>query len=58
MAVVDFYWIFDATFCGDNPIPVQTRCRETEVMKRFGNDRKIVHVHNSGMPATSERDGF
>ncbi len=58
MAVVEFYWIFDATFSGENPVPMQTRGRETQVMKKFGKDWKIVHVHYSGMPATGEREGF
>jgi len=56
MAVVEFYWIFDATFGGENPMSVQTRGRETQVMKKFGNDWKIVHIHYSGMPATGERE--
>lgn len=58
MAVVEFYWIFDATFSGENPTPMQSRGRETQVMKKFGNNWKIVHVHYSGMPKTGEREGF
>ncbi|WP_321373220.1 nuclear transport factor 2 family protein [uncultured Draconibacterium sp.] len=58
MAIVEFYWIFDATFVGEDPAPVQTRGRETQVMKKFGNDWRIVHVHYSGMPKTGDREGF
>lgn len=58
MAVVEFYWVFDAVYSGENPTPVQTRGRETQVMKKFGDSWKIVHVHYSGMPATGEREGF
>ena len=58
MAVVEFYWIFDAVFIGDNPVPMQSRGRETQVMKKVGDIWKIVHVHYSGMPATGEREGF
>lgn len=58
MAVVEFYWVFDATFSGENPAPMQTRGRETQVMKKFGDSWKIVHVHYSGMPRTGEREGF
>jgi len=58
MAVVEFYWIFDAVFGREIPTPMQTRGRETQVMKKFGDTWKIVHVHYSGMPATGEREGF
>ncbi len=58
MAVVEFYWVFDATFGGENPTPLQTRGRETQALKKFGDNWKIVHVHYSGMPATGEREGF
>jgi len=58
IAVLEFYWIFDAVFNGENPAPVQTRGRETQVLKKTGDGWKIVHVHYSGMPATGERQGF
>ncbi len=58
MAVVVFYWIFDATFAGENPTPMQTRGRETMVLKKFGKSWKIVHIHYSGMPVTGAREGF
>ncbi len=58
MAVVEFYWVFDAIFSGENPTTMQTKGRETQVMKRFGTEWKIVHIHYSGMPASGEREGF
>jgi hypothetical protein len=58
MAIVEFYWIFDAVYSGENPAPMQTRGRETQVMKKFGNEWRMVHVHYSGMPVPGERDGF
>jgi hypothetical protein len=58
MAVLEFYWVFDATFSGDNPRNIQTKGRETQVLKKIGKDWKIVHIHYSGMPATQERQGF
>jgi len=58
MAIVEFYWIFDASFGGENPVAVQTRGRETQVLKKIGKEWKIVHVHYSGMPKTGEREGF
>lgn len=58
MAVVEFYWVFDAIFSGEDPANMQTRGRETQVIKKFGNDWKIVHVHYSGIPVTGEREGF
>lgn len=58
MAVVVFYWIFDATFAGENPSPMQSRGRETMVLRKLDNAWKIVHIHYSGMPVTGERQGF
>jgi ketosteroid isomerase-like protein len=56
-AIVDFYWIFDATFKKDNK-PLQTKGRETQVWKKQGKKWRLVHVHYSGMPVTGEREGF
>ena len=50
--------MFDATFTGENPIPMQTKGRETQVLKKIGNEWSIVHVHYSGMPVTGESEGF
>lgn len=58
LAVVEFYWIFNATLSGENPTPMQTRGRETMVMSKIENNWKIVHIHYSGMPVTGEREGF
>lgn len=58
MAVVVFYWVFDATFAGENPTPMQSRGRETMVMRKFENVWIIVHIHYSSMPVTGERQGF
>lgn len=58
LAVVEFYWVFDATLNGENLTPIQTKGRETQVMKKFGDDWKLVHVHYSGMPLTEQGQGF
>lgn len=58
LAVVEFYWIFNATLSGENPMPMQSHGRETMVMRKIGNNWKIVHIHYSGMPVTGEREGF
>lgn len=58
MAILEFYWVFDATRSGEKPSQMQSRGRETQVLKKTGNDWKIVHVHYSGMPKTGEREGF
>lgn len=58
MAVVEFYWVFDATFAGDNPTTIKTEGRETQVVKKMDNEWKLVHVHYSNMPVTGEREGF
>lgn len=58
MALAEFYWIFDAVFSGENPDSMQTKGRETQVLTKFNDTWKIVHVHYSGMPKTEEREGF
>lgn len=58
MAVLEFYWVFDATFSGDNPTEMQTKGRETQVLKKINDVWRIVHVHYSSMPRTGEREGF
>lgn len=57
VVIVDFYWVFDATFKKDNK-PLQTKGRETQVWKKRGKNWRLVHVHYSGMPVTGEREGF
>ena len=58
MAVLEFYWIFDATLSGENTVPIQTKGRETQVLKKTDNDWRIVHIHYSGMPETGEGEGL
>lgn len=58
MAVVTFYWIFDATYSGENPSDMQSRGRETMILRKFGGIWKIVHIHYSSMPVTGDRQGF
>lgn len=58
MAILEFYWIFDAVFQGENRENLQTKGRESQVLKKIGNEWKLVHVHYSGMPVTGEREGF
>ena len=58
MAVVEFYWIFDAVFSGENPESMQSKGRETQVLKKIEEEWRIVHVHYSGMPKNGEREGF
>lgn len=56
MAVLEFYWVFDAAFA--DGAPIQTKGRETQVLKKTGGEWRLVHVHYSGMPATGEQEGF
>lgn len=58
VAILEFYWVFDAIFNDENATPLQTKGRETQVLKKFGGDWKIIHVHYSSMPVTGEREGF
>jgi hypothetical protein len=41
MAVIVFYWVFDATFDGENPVAIQTKGRETQVLKKMGANGKL-----------------
>ena len=54
---VTFYWIFDATLKSDNTA-VQTKGRETQIWRKINYEWRLVHVHYSGMPVTSEVQGF
>ncbi len=58
VAILEFYWVFDATFNDEKGTPIQTKGRETQVLKKYDNDWKIIHVHYSSMPVTGEREGF
>lgn len=58
IAVVEFYWDFNATFRKDGE-PLNTKGRETQVLHRTKEKGwKIVHVHYSNMPVTEEKAGF
>lgn len=56
-AVAEFYWDFTAKMRKDGS-PVTTHGRETQVYRRTPDGWRLVHVHYSGMPVTSERQGF
>jgi len=58
MAILEFYWVFDATFSGEDPDDMQTKGRETQVLKKIDGRWRIVHIHYSGMPASGNREGF
>lgn len=58
VAILEFYWVFDATFNDEKGTRIQTKGRETQVLKKYGSDWKIIHVHYSSMPVTGEREGF
>ncbi len=58
VAILEFYWVFDAIFNDEDATPLQTKGRETQVLKKYGDDWKIIHVHYSSMPVTGEREGF
>ena len=56
-AVAEFYWDFAAKLRKDGS-PVTTHGRETQVYRRLPDGWRLVHVHYSGMPVASERQGF
>ncbi|MEY3052187.1 MAG: hypothetical protein RLY31_1972 [Bacteroidota bacterium] len=56
-AWLTFEWVFDAVF-RDNGAPLQTRGRETQVLRKVGGEWRLLHIHYSGMPAGGEREGF
>jgi hypothetical protein len=47
-----YYWIFDAT-SGNNNTPVQTKGRETQIWRKLNHEWRLVHVHYSGMPVST-----
>jgi ketosteroid isomerase-like protein len=55
-AWAEFYWDFEAVM--HNGTPLTTAGRETQILKREGDDWKIIHVHYSGMPTQEEGEGF
>ncbi len=58
VAWVEFYWVFDATFAGEKPMPLQTKGRETQILKKIKNEWRIEHIHYSGLPVTEQQKGF
>jgi len=56
-AWVEFYWDFAAKFRKDGA-PLTTHGRETQLYQKERGRWRLVHVHYSGMPVTSERVGF
>ena len=56
-AVAEFYWDFQAKFRADGS-PITTHGRETQVYSKTEAGWKLVYVHYSNMPVTSERQGF
>ncbi len=56
IAWVEFYWVYDATF--EDGKAMQSKGRETQILKKINGNWRIVHVHYSGMPVTGQRQGF
>jgi ketosteroid isomerase-like protein len=56
-AWVEFYWDFVATLKKDGS-PITTHGRETQVYWKTEKGWRLVHVHYSGMPVTSQRAGL
>jgi ketosteroid isomerase-like protein len=56
-AWAEFYWDFIAKLRKDTS-PLTTHGRETQIYRKLGDTWRLVHVHYSGMPVTSERQGF
>ncbi len=57
-AVVEFYWVFNATLRKDGSA-VTTRGRETQFLLKDGNGNwRLAHVHYSGMLANIPNQGF
>jgi len=56
-AVAEFYWDFAAKFRKDGS-QIATHGRETQVYYKRDGSWRLAHVHYSGMPATTQREGF
>lgn len=56
-AVAEFYWDFAAKFRKDES-QIATHGRETQVYYKRDGSWRLAHVHYSGMPATSQREGL
>ncbi len=57
IAVVEFYWVFDAVLKANNA-QIQTKGRETQIWRKSHNEWKLVHIHYSGMPLTGQEQGL
>jgi ketosteroid isomerase-like protein len=53
----EFYWDFAAKFRKDGS-PLTTHGRETQLYRKDQGRWRLVHVHYSGMPVMTERQGF
>src|SRR5664280_75227 len=47
-----YYWIFDAT-SGTKSTQVKTKGRETQIWRKLNHEWRLVHVHYSGMPVST-----
>ena len=56
-AVAEFYWDFVAKLRKDGS-PITTHGRESQVYRKTPDGWRLVHVHYSGMPTSSEGQGF
>jgi Xaa-Pro aminopeptidase len=56
-ARAEFYWDFAAKFRKDGA-PLATHGRETQLYHKEQGRWRLVHVHYSGMPVSSERQSF
>ncbi|MBN1185715.1 MAG: nuclear transport factor 2 family protein [Bacteroidales bacterium] len=57
IAIVEFYWVFDAVLKANNA-QMQTKGCETQIWRKSHNEWKLVHIHYSGMPVTGQDQGF
>lgn len=58
VAVVEFYWVFDAVMRKDGE-PLRTEGRESQVLVKGADDKwRIAQIHYSGPPVTGDRQGF
>jgi ketosteroid isomerase-like protein len=55
-AFAEFYWDFTAKLRKDGS-QIATHGRETQVYRKGQEGWRLVHVHYSGMPVTTERQG-
>lgn len=56
VAWLTFEWVFDAVMKDGKPL--QTKGRETQILRKVNKEWKLVHVHYSAMPVTGNGQGF